>query len=656
MIVDPPIRLTLATGPPTPSGFALPSFTLPFFLTASTTAALYFILTHLLRNGELLAAEKSRLAKEEAAKLAERKELAKPRVAGEALEVRTSSDIELLAVAPHAIITWSILDSHLNLHELPCLQRTEVKSSRIPLPFSQNKTAVAHIALSTDALYCAVADMDGQISVWDIEQSCKVDLASSSSAVGSTPLAWLVAASDLDRSQAPPTSNTTSIDSAFYAARTDGSLARLDYTAHTTTIVVPPMYDAIGAISMIKLPDFASQPFTISFARIASTGSMEVWSRHRNRLDWHMVAKIETLLKPNLVTSIAFVDAKLADVARPIVLVGTTEGSALMWDVETGDRIAELEPMSGPTLQIRSLPASPMRYLDASDTLCDCFTLLLGTATTLHIRKILLPPSGTRISSYSALSMPRSPSRTLASSPSHLSDDSLAAYPLSPHSLRRGIQANDKRKAEGSEDLTDALRPPTSTEGEPPPYPKWYFDLRVAELGSVTIDARGVWDVCGSFATGISRNAGRGNSSPLDGWQVWSIDLTSLDASRGSGGQLIPLCLPLAGPLDQPALDRPSSTANGIYRRQRRADPLAVPGHVRPRSLPVETRQSDVKPTQLAFARIRLFVASPGRTYIATGLGNAVGILTKVGQAVRDVDNSDENSRLLAFLVPRKVS
>jgi WD40 repeat protein len=543
---------------------------------ALTTGLLYLLLRYLLKNAELLEAQRHKGEADSASPAVPLAEV-EDGVTFSTLFRALSSDVELVdASLDGEVIVCASLNSEVVVWFGKAGDYHSTLDGSVVLTHSENCVGtdqVTSIAVDPEGQYCAVGSDDGAVGLFCLEKD-------------NTPSNVIQPTSIFRRGGHP-------VSSLFFVER--GSLLFVSPGTPTTTIVAAyENGDAVewdfhnSAISEIQSshprsdskPFFPSQirgrnsSFRVAFA--LEDGSLEVMGRGVGANSWATMCILPAGTFQDPVCAVHMERLAIDKDTCDILVTGTYNGKVAFWDGSKGDRIGYLDDVRGPIdrLLLASIPPRPCPQ--CSEPSVDSFTCAISSGDLVHIYRGSIPFQPNRCSCLSSqLVAPsssdnfRSKSGSMASSGNSSpvrtriklptvggppTNPSAPPYTVSPHSRRSsGVERTDRepngRARQPSvnigKDVDTAILEPMSLSqsaspfGESPPKSSW-SNFRLKKIAGIACD-RGDWDLRNHLVVGIRRRAKslspkgggvRPNSIPrtrltpsvLDRWEFWTFD------------------------------------------------------------------------------------------------------------------------------------
>ncbi|GLB35458.1 putative sterol-sensing domain of SREBP cleavage-activation [Lyophyllum shimeji] len=161
--------------------FSMRTFRLAFWLLkimvlpiAATTSALYGLLLYLLKNTELLEAQRNR-AEPDAPEYQEVAKVLEKQISFSTLPRAFASDVELIAASKDANMVVSVgLHNEVGIWRADTKARVSIDTTDVLLRTASTSSAVStvtSVAVDDDGCYCAVGTGAGMIAVWALEET-----------------------------------------------------------------------------------------------------------------------------------------------------------------------------------------------------------------------------------------------------------------------------------------------------------------------------------------------------------------------------------------------------------------------------------------------------------------------------------------------------
>ena len=627
---------------------------------AVTATSLYTLLRYLLKDSDLLDAQRDRLGRGEI----ERRSSAahgmtpgpttrhcssfftatsRPQV--HMLPSSHETDIDMIASSPDGQLMVSI-----GVDNSVCLWRFTngqmASGTREPLlAQNENLEGPIHVAsVSSDKRWVAVCCATGLVRIWrilDDNPSTAQDMQ-----VMSKDRSTRIAAVSFDRPSIDPDDpfidtahemQHTSIRPALYVALFDGEILSVDHELQLTTII-----RSIGPSSRVFFLPFKGQTEDGMCIVTASPSGVTVYGKSGSLwsgLDFSAEASPEDNIS---CACRARLDS--GDPATEIIALGRRSGLVEIFDNSGNFLVMIGQSLLGEALRRVDIAVPPIsRCAQCGCSSAEGFFVISSTAQQVYVDRILpisaifcrcptarrsvLGDESTSKSSSPTkgspskgpLVVPPKPARSRFTpysspkrSPSLLPPVSYGDFPLSFHGTRR-FSNNMQRDGSTSPDRANPS-PPIETPG----HTGIDRDMKVHPLGAViSPNGSGNWMVVRDTLVGI-RRAGSGIDDTQ--WQLWAIDLTNPWNGHGLVVETADL-----GTLIQRSNVRPM-TDNGTSIRDRRTERLVS---LKGRALFPSVSRSLSIPTHppLGYVEVHPFT-SCGPGSVVAGFGNRLGIIT----------------------------
>ncbi|KAJ7722301.1 sterol regulatory element binding protein cleavage-activating protein [Mycena maculata] len=616
-----------------------------------TTSLLYGLLLYLLKDAELLEAQRNRpdldSPEEESGNAFE------GRISFSTLPRAFASDVELIAASQDGQVVVSIgMQNEIIIWRMHSRSHIAIDATSVLLrsaSISSASSTLTCVAVDEEGRYCAVGTGAGTIAVWSIGKDSIHPLplhTLPNSSAGVVDLQFLSVVARETRRTPPlsePSSPTERQPTVSLLATYESGMAAkwgVGVDAGVTCFAPSQRASLVKALSL-RVP----QADNVLVAFCMDDGTLELAEVHGGQA---LVLPDHSICAGNPTDLVTKAHACLVEVGgstRLVVVAATESGTVSMWDGGTGERIHLLDEAHGRINQLRTSPAPSETCRSCGKLPLDGFFLAFSVDNIVHFFRIYLTEQGRRCScnvnpprrvpSWDSLSR-RSRSASIAPSPGSspsIPRAKLAAafepppFPVSGHGghSRRASEKENGRRP--SETLTvpipgddyDLLGPLDSTRPSSNLTPSFWqhvFIVRVAD----TVCDRGGWDVSDRRVVGVRRKpratavAKNGSVNPVSGtsqsgltlatmqrWELWSFD------PSGSQVQSSPLAV-LVENVEAPSLSRASTSSA---------------------SSATSTRSSassrDTIP-RLPFTRVSPFLIA--RSTSLAGFGNTVGVFT----------------------------
>lgn len=613
----------------------------------TATASLYFFLQYLLKDQSFLEAEKAKAAKERQMAAKAAAEAKAPRAEGKLLDFKTATDIELIASSASeapVIAFWAVMQPHITI----CRPSQQVSSSDITqIELPKSATVLQHLAVDKEGRFCAAADRNGEVYVWELSSGTQLSFQNESKSDASADLAEAPSIISLfsgpaQTHHAPPlpgqAHKVRQKGVVFYAARSDGSLDFWNCLHSTKGQIMAPLTDLPKRVRFHFLEaDDTPASSDMAFARNNAQGAMEIWRRISDG-SWAQDATMPTQLSDGGIQSMTLFTLAAHDQNYLMAVTGSPKGLVTIWEQvdSSWHVVAEIVASSAPVRQIR--------VLTGFNTSCDCspalpnpgFVLAYETAGNITFQRLFKAVDESQCRCTSLHRRVRSDSE--ASEPVEIVEQGHASHKRSPLSTpkRPSTNANNESgqiepdqsvasilsKADASPN-SNTPRVPSNGNGPFVDVPSAastvessIFSLRTVESRSIPSDASGFWEQMGkaSVVCGVQKSS---KESDVGSWHVWSVDLQGPDKlfNKCLVSEIIvqPSAAPTRASSPTSEQERPSS----VLRNRRKVSP-------RRRGDPLDVRNTTQEQVpQLFFSRIRA-VAKAGSAVAATYGNNVI--------------------------------
>ncbi|KAJ7168334.1 sterol regulatory element binding protein cleavage-activating protein [Mycena crocata] len=609
---------------------------------ALTTSVLWGLLLYLLKDAELLEAQRNRPDMDSPDIPEEDVSAFKDRISFSTLPRAFASDVELIATSSDGEVVVSVgMQNEVIIWRMPSRMHIAIDATDVLLRSASTSTAsstVTCVAVNADGGFCAVGTGAGNIAVWRIETDSIQPLpliSIGNSSAGVVDLQFL-STRPRDSYCTPPQSepgSPTESPLSLVATYESGLVAKWGLGIDPGVAYFMPSQRAVLVKSLLlRVPQadnvlaaFCMDDGTVELAEVQGTQAL--------------VLPDHSVVAGNPTDVVTKVHACLVDVGgstRLVVVAATESGTVSLWDGGTGELIHLLDEAHGRINHLRVSPAPPKACQSCGKLPLDGFFLAFSVDNIVHFFRVYMtdqarrcscnvkPPR--RVPSWDSLGRH---SRTTSIAPSPGSSPSIPraklpavfeppSFPISGHGVhsRRASEKDGSRRSLDTlpvplfgddHDLLlgpqDVARPSPS---HTPPFWQHVFVVRVAD----TVCDRGGWDISDRRVVGVRRKprsttkSGSINLAPtagltlatLDRWELWSFD------PSGTRVQSAPLAA-LVGNVETSALPRASTSStssSGSSRSSRESIP------------------------RLPFTRVSPFLMA--RSHSLAGFGNTVGV------------------------------
>jgi hypothetical protein len=658
---------------------------------AATIVVLYFILSYLIKDAELLETERVR---EQQAKRDRKQGIVEDAgVVLSTLRGRHAADVELIASGNNAVISWAGLDDHVVLWEKAT--RGAFVASRLEIPITADRPSLTLLTLDSHSKFCAASTRAGRILVWNLDRKMLIDFSGSSS----SPIeSCMGQATHLFPSPIPVRGSSAPPKSAgpqqhgFYSIHQNGTVVLWDCTACTSTVILSPPLDSPD----VKIKTIVVHPPRPAYstrwpliARVSSNGLLQL---HRTAggeewSEWSELfsASVTTASDPIAVISFGEFDLE-GDGPRRIVVVSTLSGLVTIHAMDDGSKICTLAQMDGAVRQIRLSKAGSSKCSTCTEPITKGFVATLSTRQIVSVLRVFTPSQSFPCSACNApargsVDLSRSPSvgsrhtpkrgHRISHVPSIGNDES--PYPAPSHGFhhRRGSGSaggdSQRRQASALDASIDGNPLPpspaiprmatprlldlevdgTSTGTTTPtseavpldlvvpasptdeaPIQAWP-DLRILEVAVTTTDERGGWEIIGTTVVGVRRRKATAQEKE---------DRMAVDGRRTTSWDVwtIP-----TDPGSGNAVKEGMSSLEGLLARSHSlelfvpaAPPMSSNPTMRRRNIPTPEPAPRSFPSirfedvDLPFSRARPVVTALVDGALAIGLGNSIALVS----------------------------
>ncbi|OAX40359.1 hypothetical protein K503DRAFT_687753 [Rhizopogon vinicolor AM-OR11-026] len=638
-----------------PSGSAR-SFSLVFWLfkfivlpISGTTAAVYGLLLYLLKDAELLEAQRNRAEADIPSPKVE-----KPldgQASFKTLPRAFPTDVELLASSKDCEVIAAVgLQNELSIWHFndpsPVLIDTsDVLLSTASTSFSQER--IAAVALDDAGEYCAVGTTCGTIGVWFMEgRSARpyATLVPHSISGGIRELHFAPPLQSVLKQKNGPHSRPCTPPPGppepepLLVVYENGTIAQWIIDNHASSSIFPMSSEPILQSRLLRV----RSDDRILAAFVLADGALEVLGVCEAR----SAVPIHCALQPgNSADRVSRVDAcKVRLDGRDHIIIGVASeaGVISLWDAGSSECISILEDNHGPIDQLRISNSCVVNCQFCGEPPLDSFMVSVSIGNTVIFYKVYItsqerrctcprnnPQESTilslatgrrsRSNSIASTIGPSVPSTRRLSSASIVSAPDASAFPVSGHGIlsRRVSEKGLRRLSESYvlPNLTDEDDDGHSIYIDPPiSRPSTWSNVAVIRAGDAGCE-RGGWDAAGDKIVGVRRimrahtkgslqlphsSTSRGlTAAVLDRWEIWLFD-TGIPAKKRSAA--------LSSLTDEPPVSlRRSFLLPSMY-LSRPPSPTAVPEEY----------------PRLPFTRVSPFLAIRGAA--VAGFGNTVGL------------------------------
>ncbi|KAJ7491215.1 sterol regulatory element binding protein cleavage-activating protein [Mycena latifolia] len=612
-----------------------------------TTSVLWGLLLYLLKDAELLEAQRNRPDLDAPDDFEEDASAFEGRISFSTLPRAFASDVELIATSRDGAVVVSVgMQNEVIIWRMPSRMHAAIDATDVLLRSASTSSAsstLTCVAVDPDGGYCAVGTGAGTIAVWSIGKDGLQPLpllSLANSSAGVVDLQFLSAARGAQFTPPPsaPSSPTEQQTPVLLMATYESGLAvkwSVGIDAGMTYFMPSQRASLIKAL-LLRAPH-ADDVFV---AFCMDDGTLELAEVQGSA----MVLPDHSLCAGNPTDVVTRAHVCLVDVSgnmRLVVATATESGIISLWDGGTGELIQLLEEAHGRIthLRVSAAPSRACRYCGKLPL--DGFLLAFSVDNIVHFFRIYVTEQGRRCScnvnpprrvpSWDSLGRH---SRTTSTAPSPGSSPSIPRaklsavfepppFPISGHGVhsRRASEKDTGRRSLDTltvpipGDDYDLLRPLDPIRPSPSlTLSAWQhvFIVRVAD----TVCDRGGWDFSDSRVVGVRRKprslvkSGKATLTPVVGhagltlatlerWELWSFDPSETRIQTSSLATLV-------GNPETPALSRAStsSTSSVDSAKSSMSSKESIP--------------------RLPFTRVSPFLTA--RSHSLAGFGNTVGV------------------------------
>ncbi|KAJ6620266.1 sterol regulatory element binding protein cleavage-activating protein [Mycena sp. CBHHK59/15] len=536
-----------------------------------TTSVLWGLLLYLLKDAELLEAQRNRPDLDSPVVVEEDASAFQGRISFSTLPRAFASDVELIATSRNGAVVVSVgMQNEVVIWRMPSRAHIVIDATDVLLRSASTSSAASAltcVAVDTDGAYCAVGTGAGNIAVWEIGQDGVhalplLSLGNSSASV--VDLQFLLAA-PRDALRMPPHLEPGSpiehAPSVVLVATYESGLAAKWGVGSDAGVAyfVPSQRAALVKSFLLRAP--AADSVLIAFCM--DDGTLELAEVQEAR---PLVLPDHPICAGNPTDVVTAVHACLAEVGgstRLVIGAATESGTVSLWDGGTGELIHLLEEPHGRINHLRVSPAPSEPCRSCRKLPLDGFILAFSVDNIVHFFRAYLSDQPRRCACN--VSQPRRVpswdslgrhSRTTSIAPSLGGSPSIpraklsavfetAPFPVSGHGVH-SRRASEKEMGRRSLDnmLTvpmpgddyDLLGPLDSARSSPSSTPSFWQHVFVVRVADTVCD-RGGWDVAERRVVGVRRKprAAKGGASnlrpaagltpaTLERWELWSFD------------------------------------------------------------------------------------------------------------------------------------
>ncbi|KAK0442985.1 sterol regulatory element binding protein cleavage-activating protein [Armillaria borealis] len=536
----------------------------------ATNVALYGLLLYLLKDAELLEAQKNRADVEEEEAVPNEAASLRNQFSFSTLPRTFSSDVELIATGKggqvvasvgvqNEIVVWNRdTQTHLSIDAADVLLRSASTSS--------SASAITCVAVDERGDHCAVGTGAGVIAVWAIKRGrihAFPRLTMPSSSAGVTGVEF----NNPRGGSTPPHSRPTSpVDKAApisVVATYENAVAAKWVVGELPTMIQLRPFSRANTINSLLLRVTPSSALCAAFC--LDDGTLEIQEINETDKIFMPDFTVQAGNPADIVTKVNVCRTIMGDETRTIVGAVTEAGVVSLWDGMTGEMIRVLDEAYGKVTQLCLSPLPRHACRHCGHLPLDSLSLVFSVNQFVHFFKAYLsdnnetrrctctPTRSLRKLSYDGLGGRRSRSESFASlnSPqgrhSRLSSAYEASFPVSAHGIH-SRRASEKDSTRRASELTlpveecetnHAVGPAEGVRGSS----RVWQSLQVVKVGETCCE-RGCWGVSGYRVVGVRRRprgVGKTNKegmspSPhglslatLDRWEVWTFEPSNFE-------------------------------------------------------------------------------------------------------------------------------
>ncbi|KAF9025162.1 hypothetical protein BDZ89DRAFT_1068538 [Hymenopellis radicata] len=537
---------------------------------SSTTVALYGLLLYLLKDTELLEAQKNRAHVEEEESAPPEVSSLRSQASFSTLPRAFASDVELIASSTNGQVVITVgLQNEIVIWHLDVQTHVSIDATDVLLrsaSTSTNPSTVTCVAMDGSGEHCAVGTGAGVVAVWSIKRErvhALPHLFLDHSSAGVADIQFL---SIRKSSKTPPQSRPTSpmepvVPVSLVAVYESGTVAKWSVAQLSTAVLLQPC----GRASIVKPRLLRMSPHNnLLVAFFLDDGKLDVQEAN----DQDKLLMPDFCVPAGNPTDFASVvhacRILMGDETRTVVGVATEAGVISLWDGLTGEMIRTLDETFG---KITKLSLSPIPL--GSCRLCghlrpDTFCLTFSVHQIVHFFKVYHNDVDTtrrctcvsiQTRRYDSLGKSsRSGSFATSSSPlvrnARLSSSFESSFPVSAHGVhsRRASEKDSSRRASTSETLTlpldefeaDHAVGPADGVRTSSKVASFWFSVHVVKVADTTCE-RGGWAPYEGKIVGVRRrprlqgkhirdSTGTCHDglppATLDRWELWTFELS----------------------------------------------------------------------------------------------------------------------------------
>ncbi|KIY66652.1 hypothetical protein CYLTODRAFT_455200 [Cylindrobasidium torrendii FP15055 ss-10] len=519
-----------------------------------TTTALYGLLLYLLKDTELLEAQKHRAHIEDPPSQPELPSLLN-QVTFTTLPRAFSSDVELIATSKdlqvaitvglqNEIVIWRLGDrSHVSIDASDVLLRSPSSSA--------SASTVTCVAMAENGDYCAVGTGAGVIAVWGLRHDRvqafpAMSLGSSSTTV--VELQFMPTKITRTPPQSRPTSPTDhGPPVTLLAVYENDTVVRWSVSTQLSTpqLLRPPTKEP-GRPKLLRV----SHPSTVLAAFCDNNGRLDLLDLAPRSVETVVMSdfSVQAGTAVDRVVAVHVCRSVMGEVMRTVVAAATESGLITLWDGLTGDLIRMLDETYGRVKQLTVAPVPATACKICTRLRPETLLLTFGVHEVVHTLRVQYVDTDRRCACPPV--QPARHGRTATNSPmarhARLSSGGLSSsFPVSAHGVHsRRVSEKDSLARKAS--MTEIFHPMAddSMEGDTlgpggivaaRPVSTFWVGVQVTRLLEVDCE-RGVWGVYEGKVVGVRRRPRLGKASGLTGgseglpvstlerWEVWTFD------------------------------------------------------------------------------------------------------------------------------------
>jgi WD40 repeat protein len=538
----------------------------------TTTSALWILLRYLLKNAELLEAQRCRADGTDESS-GDRKPL-NSHVSFSTLPRAFASDVELIAASKDGKTVISVgLHNEITIWRVDQGTKVSVDTGNVLLRAASTSSVIStltRVAIDTRGIYCAVGTGAGVVAVWAIEKGGVRQLPHLSIAhlsAGVTDLQFGASTPDLPDDNFVFSDSNSLLQSStppfLLATYENGVAAKWSLENNPT----PIYFTSSRRASVVKSSLLRVHPldrFLVAFSM--DDGTLELLETQDTLQPIQQDCCVQAGNPLDTVSGVHACEAKLGGSTRIVVTVATESGTVSIWDGQTGECISVLEDSYGRINNLRVTPVQCETCHFCGQLPLESLSVAFSVDHVVRIFKLYLNDQTRRcscsrhqlrhVSSRDNLGL-RSRSNSTTSQMGSVSPSiprarlattfEASAFPVSAH----GVHSRRASEKEGGRRSLDTLTVPFSSDEydcnqdpgcrTPTNSSFWRGAVLVRET-DITCE-RGAWGVNGTHLVGVRRKPrGQGQSqggSPtpltsthshgltiatLERWEMWIFD------------------------------------------------------------------------------------------------------------------------------------